>query len=168
VKLDLLKYPDQRLSEVSAPVTRFDEELHCLLEDLAETVEAERGIGLAAPQVGRAVRVLVIDLGSQEGEEKGLREIINPRLSRGEGKIVFEEGCLSVPGVTAEVTRKARITVIYQDRSGKARKLDARGLLAVAIQHETDHLDGKLFLDRLPIVRRTLVKRRLARRAVTL
>jgi peptide deformylase len=161
--LKILHYPDPRLAEVSVPVTKFDEKLHKLLDGMAETMYEADGIGLAAPQVDERIRVFIIDLGDQEGQPKKKWEFINPKLSNGEGKIVFEEGCLSVPGLTEEVTRKERVTLNYQDRFGKARKLEAEGLLAVAIQHENDHLDGVVFVDRLSPIKRRLAKRKLAK-----
>lgn len=162
--LDILKYPDPRLKEVSEPVTEFGLALHTLLDEMAETMYAANGIGLAAPQVNHRIRAFVIDLGEQEdGTPKQLHEFINPKLSGGEGKIVYEEGCLSVPGLAEEVTRKSTITVDYQDRHGKKHTLHADGLLAVAVQHENDHLDGVLFIERLSALKRRLAKRKLAK-----
>lgn len=165
--LDILTFPDERLTQISAEVEVFDKPLHALLDDMAVTMYRSKGIGLAAPQVGKLVRLFVIDLGHTEGEEQKLYEFINPKISHTSGKIKYEEGCLSVPGYTEEVVRKANIQVDYQDRNGKAQTLEAHDLLAVAIQHENDHLDGILFLDRLSPLKRKIVKKRLAK-AVTL
>lgn len=165
--LDILKYPDERLKQVSTPVERFDASLHQLLDDMAVTMYHSNGIGLAAPQVGQFIRLFIIDIASVDSNSKHLQEFINPKISNGEGKTVFEEGCLSVPGVTEEVVRKEKITVTFHDRFGKEQQLTTDGLLAVAIQHENDHLDGVLFLDRLSPLKRQFVKRRLEK-AVTL
>jgi peptide deformylase len=161
--LEILTYPDERLTHVSTLVERFDDELGAFLDAMRATMVEAAGIGLAAPQVNRPQRFFIIDLGLQEGYEKKLYELINPKLTKGSGKIVYQEGCLSVPGLAEDVTRKERITVDFQDRFGKWKKLEAEGLLAVAIQHENDHLDGVLFVDRLPVLRRRLAKRKLAK-----
>lgn len=165
--LEILKYPDPRLAEISQPVTKFDAELHALLESMADTMYEADGIGLAAPQVNRLHRIFIIDLGHEEGQRKKKWEFVNPKISKGEGKVVYEEGCLSVPGLTEEVTRKNFVTVDYQDRNGKPRKLEAEALLAVAIQHENDHLDGIVFVDRLSVIKKRLAKRKL-KKQVTL
>lgn len=161
--LEVLTYPDPRLKRVSTPVDRFDESLHRLLDEMAETMRASGGIGLAAPQVGIPRRCFIVDLELQEGMRARRFEFLNPRITSGRGITTFDEGCLSVPGVTIPVRRFQEITVSYQDRNGTARSLVARDLLSVAIQHESDHLDGILFLDRLPFWKRLLVTRRLKR-----
>ncbi len=161
--LKILHYPDPRLAEKSVPVEKFDAKLHKLLEAMTETMYEANGIGLAAPQVDERIRVFIIDLDGEDESPKKKWEFINPQLSKGEGKIVYEEGCLSVPGYTEEVTRKARVSVEYQDRHGRVRNLEAEGLLAVAIQHENDHLDGIMFVDRLSPIKRRLAKRKLAK-----
>ncbi|MBY0369718.1 peptide deformylase [bacterium] len=161
--LEILHYPDPRLREVSKPVTAFDQKLHRLLDDLHETMLAARGIGIAAPQVGEKVRAFIIDLGLQEGFPKERYEFINPELSQLTGKASFEEGCLSVPGIGEPVNRSEMVLVTYQDRFGHRQELRAEGLLAVAIQHEHDHLDGILFIDRLGVIQKQLVKRRLGK-----
>ncbi|NBX82016.1 peptide deformylase [bacterium] len=167
MKLEILKYPDPRLSLKAQPVDKFDGSLHQLLNDMAETMYAAEGIGLAAPQVGKSLRLFVVDLG-EHGESSGkLMEFINPVLSRGEGTTTFEEGCLSVPGVTEEVDRFENITISFQDRNGKAQEMMAQGLLAVALQHENDHLDGVLFVEKLSPMKRRLIKKKL-QKAVTL
>lgn len=160
-KLPILEYPDARLREVSVNVQTFGPELHQFLDSMDETMRASEGIGLAAPQVDRRWRIFIIDLGLQPGYPPQKYEFINPRLSGGGGKIQFEEGCLSVPGLGEWVNRKKTITVDYQDRHGNAARLNAEGLLAVAIQHENDHLDGILFIDRLSRLKRLLAGRKL-------
>ncbi len=163
MRLDILEYPDKRLRKVSEAVTRFDADLAKLLDDMHETMLASHGIGLAAPQVDRPIRAFIVDLSLQEEGPRGRYEFVNPRISEGTGKIAFDEGCLSVPGVGESVNRKKHIRVDYQDRTGKAQVLQAEDLLAVAIQHEYDHLDGILFVDRLSAIKRALVKRKLGR-----
>jgi len=165
--LEILKFPDPRLKRIAEPVREFGTKLHGLLDEMAETMYAADGIGLAAPQVGESLRLFVIDLGPGEKRKAKLHEFINPVLKDGEGSIAFEEGCLSVPGVTEEVKRKEKITVSYQDRNGKKLEMTAEGLLAVAIQHENDHLDGVLFVDKLSPLKRRLLKKKL-QKAVTL
>lgn len=158
--LEILKYPDPRLKEKSLPVETFDAELHGLLDEMAKAMYAANGIGLAAPQVGRLHRAFIIDLGLQEGYTQRLYEFINPKIKQAAGSISFEEGCLSVPGVAESVRRKAEIVVEFQDRNGNLQSFAADGLLAVAIQHENDHLDGTLFVDRLSPLKRRMVQKK--------
>jgi len=165
--LEILKYPDPRLKKVAVPVKSFDSKLHHLLDEMAQTMYGADGIGLAAPQVGESLRLFVIDLGSGENRKPKLHEFMNPVLSNGEGNISFEEGCLSVPGITEEVNRCKKITVHYQDRNGNQQVMNAEGLLAVAIQHENDHLDGVLFVEKLSLLKKRLIKKKL-QKAVTL
>lgn len=159
--LVILKYPDPRLKEISKPVTDFGPKLHKLLDDMAETMYAANGVGLAAPQVGETIRAFVVDVQIEEGAPRKLMEFINPKFSQGSGKIVYEEGCLSVPGVAEEVTRKAHVKVEYQDRNGEKKEIEADGLLSVALQHENDHLDGILFVERLSPLRRRMTRKKL-------
>lgn len=161
MQLEILKYPDPRLKEISKPVEEFGPKLHKLLDDMAETMYFANGVGLAAPQVGETVRAFVVDVQIEEGTPRKLLEFINPRFSRGEGKIVYEEGCLSIPGVAEEVTRKAKVTIDFQDRFGVQKQMEAEGLLAVALQHENDHLDGILFVERLSPLRRRLTRKKI-------
>lgn len=165
--LDILTYPNPELMKVSKPVENFDKQLHTLLDNMAETMYEANGIGLAAPQVGHKLRAFVIDIAIDENDENKLHEFINPQISHGAGTITFEEGCLSVPGLSEEVKRKESIQVDYFDRFGKPQSLEAQGLLAVAIQHENDHLDGILFVDRLSPIRKRMAKKKLSK-AVTL
>ena len=130
------------LKQICAPIKKIDGKLRGLLDDMAETMYKNDGIGLAAPQVGRPIRAVVIDIG--EGK---LLEMINPEIISKEGSALDSEGCLSVPGIFGEVERSSKVTVDYTTRYGKRRKLEAEGLLARCIQHELDHLDGILFID---------------------
>ena len=133
---------DDLLRKKSRPVTRFDVRLRMLLDDMAETMYKFDGIGLAAPQVGRAIRAVVIDVGNGK-----LLELINPEILQKEGACVDSEGCLSVPGIFGDVERAEKVTVEYTTRYGKRRKLEADALLARCVQHELDHLNGILFID---------------------
>ena len=149
--LEILTYPNKKLFVKSLEVKAFDENLHKFLDDMYETMIAKNGIGLAAIQVGKPVRALIINLANEEKiqDKKDLIEIINPQILKKEGEVVFQEGCLSVPGFYEDVTRAEFITVQFQDRAGNIRQMDASELLAVCIQHEMDHLDGHLFIERI-------------------
>ncbi len=157
----ILQYPDRRLRVRSRPVERVDDAIRRLLDDLAETMYAAPGVGLAANQVGVPLRVCVIDVQSPRAGE--LVELINPRLVAAGEIVMWKEGCLSLPGLTEEIERTTAVSVEALDRNGNPFRLDADGLLAIAVQHELDHLDGKLLLDRMSYVRRRLAQRRLAR-----
>lgn len=139
--LDIKKAGAPVLKEVCAPVQRVDAKLKALLDDMAETMYKSNGIGLAAPQIGKAIRVVVIDVG------EGLIEMINPLITHHEGKVIDSEGCLSVPNIFGDVERAEKVTVEFTNRFGKRKKLKAEQLLARCIQHELDHLDGVLFID---------------------
>lgn len=154
--LPVITYPDKRLKTVSEPVTTFDAALHRFLDDMYETMMAKNGIGLAAIQVAHPINVLVINLVDDEGNQnkEDLLEIINPRIVDSEGTIFYQEGCLSVPGFYEEVERYEQVTLAYDDRHGQAQTLEADGLLSVAIQHEMDHLLGRLFIEKLSYARR--------------
>jgi peptide deformylase len=145
----VLHAPDPRLHEVALPVLQYDAALRTLVADLADTMYAEGGIGLAATQVGVPQRVVVIDLQPNAERRTGLRVFVNPVLSKGKGRHRMKEGCLSVPQVTVEPERFARIEVQALDEHGRAFRLKADGLLAACLQHEVDHLDGILMTDRL-------------------
>jgi peptide deformylase len=160
-KLDILEYPDPRLRTVAKPVTRFDAALGQLVEDMFETMYAAPGIGLAATQVDVHQRLLVADVSEGKDQPKIL---VNPSITRKDGIQVYEEGCLSVPGYCAKVERANQITVRAQDLTGNSFDMDADGLLAVCIQHEMDHLDGKLFVDYLSPLKQQIVRRKLAKR----
>ena len=152
----IITYPDKRLFMRSNEVERFDEELHTLLDDMYETMRAKNGIGLAAIQVAVPLRALIINLPDEEGNqhEEDLLEFINPKIIESRGSTVYTEGCLSVPEYFDDVERAEWIKVEYQDRYGKSHILEADGLLAVALQHEMDHLDGHLFIEKLPYLKR--------------
>ena len=144
--LNILEYPDPRLRTKAAPVTRFDAELKQRIADLFETMYAAPGIGLAATQVDWHHRLIVIDLSDDHSQPE---VFINPRLLSKEGQAAGEEGCLSVPGIFETVTRAERVTVRAQNAQGAPFTLEAEGLLAVCIQHEIDHLEGKVFVEYL-------------------
>jgi len=154
--LDIVTYPNPLLKKISKPVERFDNELHKLLDDMYETMIAKNGVGLAAIQVGVPIRALIIDIGDEEGNQSKdtLIEVINPEFLEWNGTQKDKEGCLSVPEYYDEVERYEKVKVKFFDRFGKEHIMDADGLLSVAFQHETDHLDGHLFIERLDYIRR--------------
>jgi peptide deformylase len=154
----ILEFPDQRLRTRARPVTQFDAELGRLIDDMFETMYAAPGIGLAASQVDVHKRVLVIDISDARNEPL---VFINPEIRTREGEAETEEGCLSVPGIFDEVTRASKIRVRWRDRTGAAFERDYEGMLAVCIQHEMDHLDGKLFVDYLSDLKRQRIRKKL-------
>jgi len=160
--LPIVKYPDPRLKQRALPVEVVDDDIRRLVDDMAETMYAAPGVGLAANQVGVLRRVFVIDISSDD-EPSELRVFINPEILDATGTLVWEEGCLSFPGVTEEIRRAERVRVRALDRDGKPFELEADGLLAVAIQHETDHLNGVVMLDKLSAVKKRLLGRKLAK-----
>lgn len=160
--LDILHYPDARLHTVAKPVAEVDARIRKLVANMAETMYAAPGIGLAATQVNAHERVIVIDISETHD---ALRVFINPVLVAQSGRALGEEGCLSVPGVFDKVERAERITVRALDRDGKPFELEADGLLAVCIQHEMDHLMGKVFVDYLSGLKRNRIKARLLKQA---
>ncbi|MFC3847669.1 peptide deformylase [Helicobacter baculiformis] len=155
--LEVLQYPNKKLRARSSEVHVFDSTLHTLLEDMHETMLARKGIGLAAIQVGVPKRILIINLPRGEDETQHPEdrlEIINPVITHTEGSILWREGCLSVPEFYEEIERHANLTLAYQDRHGESKMLQASELLSVAIQHEIDHLNGVLFVDKLSMLKR--------------
>jgi peptide deformylase len=188
-RLRIYTYPDDVLAKKAQPIQRVEKTLYSIADDMLETMYHAPGIGLAANQVGLLQRILVIDvdydvddleedLNADLGEEtqagseivgtsifrnKKPQIIINPEILSREGSILFSEGCLSVPEFTAEVKRAEKLKLSYQDVDGLTRTLSAEGLLAIAIQHEMDHLDGKLFIDRLNPLKKEIVRKRLRR-----
>lgn len=156
--LQILEFPDPRLRTRAQPVTQFDASLRKLVDDMFETMYSAPGIGLAATQVNVSKRLLVIDISDRRDQPLVL---INPDVVAREGVEETEEGCLSVPGVFDKVTRAEKILVRALDRDGKPFELEADGLLAVCIQHEIDHLDGKLFVDYLSELKRTRIRKKL-------
>lgn len=156
MKLSIVEYPDKRLKEKSLPVEKFDTELHNLLDAMYDIMIESNGIGLAAIQVGQPKRVLILNIPDEDGEQpkENLLEIINPVITSKEGIATYQEGCLSVPGFYEEIERYETLNLNYQDRDGNTKTLDADGLLCIAIQHEMDHLEGVLFIDKLSYSRR--------------
>ncbi|MCL6556288.1 MAG: peptide deformylase [Burkholderiales bacterium] len=159
--LKILHYPDPRLHTVAKPVASVDDRIRCLVADMAETMYAAPGIGLAATQVDVHEQVIVIDVSETRDE---LRVFINPELVRAEGEAEYEEGCLSVPGIYDKVKRAARITVRALDQEGRPFTLDAEGLLAVCIQHEMDHLKGRVFVEYLSRLKQNRIRQKLKKR----
>ena len=159
-KLPILEFPDPRLRTVAKPVTQVDDAMRRLIDDMFETMYDAPGIGLAATQVDVHLRLLVLDV----SEDKNRPMVfINPEILETEGGQVYQEGCLSVPGIYADVKRADRVLVRALDRDGKAFEVDADGLLAVCIQHEMDHLAGKVFVDYLSPLKREQVRKKLAK-----
>ncbi|MDH3286185.1 MAG: peptide deformylase [Betaproteobacteria bacterium] len=156
--LHILRYPDERLHKVAARVERANDEIRQLIKDMAETMYAAPGVGLAATQVDVHKRVIIIDVSATHDQ---LKVFINPELVATSGESDFEEGCLSVPGIFEKVSRAERITVRALDAEGKRFTLEADGLLAVCIQHEMDHLDGKVFVEYLSRLKQQRISRKL-------
>ncbi|ATS22672.1 MULTISPECIES: peptide deformylase [Xanthomonas] len=161
--LPILEFPDPRLRTKAVPVDAAEvtsQAFQTLLDDMFQTMYEAPGIGLAASQVDVHKRFMVIDI----SEEKNLPQVfVNPEIVSKQGEQLYQEGCLSVPGIYADVSRADAITVRYLDRQGQAQELQADGLLAVCIQHEMDHLDGKLFVDYLSPLKREMVRKKLAK-----
>ena len=157
--LTILHYPDKRLRKIAKPVAVVDDRIHKLVADMAQTMYEAPGVGLAATQVDVHERVVVIDVSEEKND---LRVLINPEiLACSEDQNTYEEGCLSVPGVYDEVDRPARVRVRALDLTGKPSEFDAEGLLAVCVQHEIDHLNGKVFVQHLSTLKQTRLKARL-------
>ena len=165
--LQVHEFPDPILQQHAMPVTVFDDKLRQLAADMLETMYEERGIGLAANQVAVLKQIVVVDVMAGD-EDHGQREpqvLVNPKIVAASGETAIEEGCLSVPEFRAEVPRAEKIIVEYQDLEGKPQTLEADGLLAICLQHEFDHLRGRLFIDYLPPLKQRMVKKRLAKLA---
>ena len=157
--LNILRYPDSRLHKIAKRVTQFDDRLKCLVADMAETMYEAPGVGLAATQVDVHQCVIVIDTSETKD---ALTAFINPEIIWASEELqIYDEGCLSVPGIYDGVERPAKVTVRAFDTDGKAFERDCEGLLAVCIQHEMDHLDGKLFIDHLSALKRQRIKAKL-------
>ncbi len=172
-ELPILTYPHPTLSKVAKPVTVFDDSLRAMIKDMIFTMYKAPGIGLAAPQVGKSVRLFVVDIdydrdeitlpdGTEDYTLSNLHPLvfINPTFRDAEGEILYEEGCLSLPGIYEEVSRANAITIDYQNMFGEACSLRAEGTLAVCLQHENDHLDGKVFIDRISFMKRNMIKKK--------
>lgn len=160
--LPILRYPDPRLHKKAAPVEKVDDGIRRLAADMAETMYAAPGIGLAATQVDVHKRVIVIDVSE---DKSGLITLINPEIVAREGEQLSEEGCLSVPGIYDRVARSERVTVRSLDLQGETFTLEAEGLLAVCVQHEMDHLEGRVFVEYLSRLKQTRIRARLAKQA---
>ncbi len=158
--LSILHYPDPRLHQVSEPVTEVDASIVQLASDMAETMYAAPGIGLAAPQIDVLKRIIVVDISHEKNQ---LMVLINPEIVEKEGEVEYEEGCLSVPGIYEVLVNKRaeKIRIRALGLDGKAFELDAEGLLAICLQHEIDHLDGKLFVDYLSELKRIRIRNKL-------
>lgn len=162
-KLKILRYPDPRLHTVAEPVVEVDESVRRLVDDMLESMVAADGVGLAATQVDVHRRVIVIDTSDARNDP---RVLINPELvARSDEMVLGDEGCLSVPEIYDKVPRHARVTVRALDRNGEMREFDAEGLLAVAVQHEMDHLMGKVFVDYLSPLKRNRIKTRMLKKS---
>ena len=157
--LGIKKYPAPVLKKKATAVSVFDEDLQKLIDDMVETMYAAPGVGLAAPQVGVSKRLAVIDISSRD-DQHPLIVLINPCVLRTAGEVEFEEGCLSIPEYTAKVKRSESLVVRAHDRNGDEVEIEADGLLAIALQHEIDHLDGFLLIDRISPIKREFFKKR--------
>jgi peptide deformylase len=158
--LEILKYPDPTLKKIAAPVEAVTAETVRLIGDMVETMYRAPGVGLAAPQVGVSRRIIVLDT-DHENPGKNLLKLINPEIRHAEGEVLWAEGCLSVVDFTVEIKRAANVKLVALNEEEKEISIDAEGLLAVALQHEVDHLNGKLILDRVSRLKRDLYSRRL-------
>ncbi len=157
---EICTWPNPVLTKKCAPVKGVDDEVRALMDDMVETMYAEKGVGLAAPQVGVSKRVIVIDPGAREGEESNLIVLANPVIISAEGEDVAEEGCLSLPDFTTNVPRAEMVVVRGMDREGEEFEYEASGLLARIFQHEIDHLDGVLLLQKASPLKREFYKKR--------
>ena len=156
MKLKIVEYPDRRLKLKSDKIELFDDNLHKLLDAMNEIMINSNGIGLAAIQVNHPKQALILNIPLEDGEQlpENLIEIINPTIVSKDGETSYQEGCLSVPGFYEDIKRYENVTIEYQDRDGNDKVLEANGLLSIAIQHEIDHLNGILFIDKLSYSRR--------------
>ncbi len=162
--LEIKIYPDPILTQKAGPIENINDTIQQLLDDMAETMYTAAGIGLAAPQVGRSVRAIVVDASPRVDGEK-LIKLVNPVITFAEGSSVNEEGCLSIPGFSEKVTRAAKIVVEAYNEHGKPVKIETDTFLATVLQHEIDHLDGILFIDHLSRLKRDLIKRKLRKKS---
>jgi peptide deformylase len=160
----ILHYPDKRLREHGKKVEAVTPEVVQLIEDMAETMYAAPGVGLAATQIGEALQLFIVDIADAE-EPSDLKVFINPQILESTGELTWQEGCLSFPGVTEEIDRAAHVRVRAQGKDGQWFELEAEGLLAVAIQHEYDHLQGMLMIDHMGPLKKRLTHRKMVKRA---
>jgi peptide deformylase len=159
--LEILTYPDPRLREQAKPVKVVDAEIRKLMDDMAETMYAAPGVGLAATQVGVARQVLVIDCENPKEGKSALIQLANPTIVGADGDVTWEEGCLSFPGITEEVDRAARVMIEGLNRDNVKVRIEASGLLAVAFQHEIDHLNGVVFIDHISRLKRRFIEKQM-------
>lgn len=159
----ILHYPDKRLRERGKKIEAVTPSIRQLIDDMAETMYAAPGVGLAATQIGESLQLFIVDIADAE-EASDLRVFINPEILERTGEIVWQEGCLSFPGVQEDIDRAAKVRVRAQDRDGKWFELEAEGLLAVAIQHEYDHLQGMLMIDHMGPLKKRLTHRKMVKR----
>ena len=171
---EIITYPNKILKQKSQDVEVFDEKIHTLLDDMYDTMRAKNGVGLAAIQIGVDQRALIINIpleGIPEGEDEQPKEntleMINPVILEKDGTEKFQEGCLSVPGIYEDVTRAKHVKIEYYDRNGEKQLIEDDGFLAIAMQHEMDHLDGKLFIEKLSIIKRKKFEKEWKRRQKT-
>ena len=158
---EVLKFPDRRLAEVSEPIEEVTDEIRVLARDMLDVMYDEPGIGLAAPQVGETIRLIVVDTEwTEEGAEKSPLVLVNPEIVQREGELTWTEGCLSVPEYYAKVNRSTDVKVRFQDLDERSHVIEAHGLTAVACQHEIDHLDGILFVDHLSPLKRSMFRKK--------
>jgi peptide deformylase len=155
-RLEIRIYPDPILKQISSSVVKFDDDLKKLLDDMYETMISARGIGLAAPQVGISQQIAIVDVGEEAAERI---DLLNPTIVWSSGSVPSEEGCLSIPEYRDTIKRSKEIVVQYKDPTGKEAEIRADGLLAICMQHEIDHLNGILFIDKLSRLKRELFKR---------
>ncbi len=156
MNLTIVEYPDKSLRKISEEVKEFNAQLHMLLDAMYPIMMNTNGIGLAAIQVGHALRVLILNIPNEDGKQpkENLLEIINPVITAKNGETLYQEGCLSVPQFYEDIKRFESISISYQDRDGNTKSLESDGLQSIAIQHEIDHLEGILFIDKLSYSRR--------------
>lgn len=148
MRKELVKYPSPILRQIAKPVKKIDDSIREILSDMVDTMYAEDGVGIAAPQIGVPLRLVAIDLaGAVENNEPGLLKIVNPEIIQREGEIEWEEGCLSVPDMRVKMKRSQKLTARFLDENGEHHEIKVQGLLAIAFQQEIDHLDGKLIID---------------------
>jgi peptide deformylase len=159
----ILHYPDPRLRRKAEPIAHITPDILTLIDDMAETMYAAPGVGLAATQIGELHRIFLIDIAAEDEPSK-LHVFINPEIVKKEGEQCAPEGCLSFPGITEEIKRAARVTVRALDREGRSFEIEAEGLLAVATQHENDHLDGVLMIDKMGMLKKRIVQRKMQKR----
>jgi peptide deformylase len=160
----ILHFPDPRLRRPTRAVESFGPEFQALVDDMAETMYAAPGVGLAAPQIGEALRLFLVDVAGED-EPSELRTFANPEIVERDGSQTWEEGCLSFPGISEDIERSERVRVRALDRNGAPFELEATGLLAVAIQHEFDHLEGTLMIDRVGLLRQRIIQRKMQKSA---